>query len=110
VVRARTVLRGWALAEQGQSEEGISQMRQGQATCQAVGAEIFHSYFLVLLAERMGKRGSRGRTGGTRRALTVVDKTGERFYEAELYRLRGELTLAQSSVQRLESSVTSPNL
>ena len=34
-----------------------------------------------------------------------MDKTGERFYEAELYRLRGELTLAQSSVQRLESSV-----
>jgi len=34
-----------------------------------------------------------------------VDKSGERFYEAELYRLRGELTLAQSRVQRLESSV-----
>ena len=30
---------------------------------------------------------------------------GERFYAAELYRLKGELTLAQSSVQRLESSV-----
>ena len=36
-------------------------------------------------------------------ALAVVDKTGERFYEAELYRLKGELTLAQSSVQSLES-------
>ena len=38
-------------------------------------------------------------------ALAMVDKTGERFYEAELYRLKGELTLAQSSVQSLESSV-----
>jgi hypothetical protein len=38
-------------------------------------------------------------------ALTVVDQSGERFYEAELYRLRGELTLAQSRVQSLGSSV-----
>ena len=38
-------------------------------------------------------------------ALAVVDKTGERLYEAELYRLKGELTLAQSSVQGLESRV-----
>ena len=35
----------------------------------------------------------------------MVDKSGERFYEAELYRLRGELTLAQSRVQSLESGV-----
>jgi predicted ATPase len=38
-------------------------------------------------------------------ALTVVDKSGERYYEAELYRLKGELTLAQSRVQSLGSSV-----
>jgi predicted ATPase len=38
-------------------------------------------------------------------ALAVVDKTGERWWEAELYRLKGELTLKQSSVQGLESSV-----
>ena len=31
-------------------------------------------------------------------ALALVDKIGVRFYEAELYRLKGELTLAQSSV------------
>jgi adenylate cyclase len=34
-----------------------------------------------------------------------VDKTGERYYEAELYRLKGELTLQQSDVQSLESRV-----
>ena len=33
-------------------------------------------------------------------ALAVVDKTGERLWAAELYRLQGELTLAQSSVQK----------
>ncbi len=38
-------------------------------------------------------------------ALAAVDRTGEHMYEAELYRLKGELTLAQSSVQSLESRV-----
>jgi len=38
-------------------------------------------------------------------ALAIVHKNGERWYEAELYRLKGELTLAQSSVQSLESRV-----
>ena len=33
-------------------------------------------------------------------ALALVDKTGERCYEAELYRLKGELTLAQSQASR----------
>jgi len=39
-------------------------------------------------------------------ALTVADKTEERWYEAELCRLKGELTLAQSKVQSLKSNVT----
>jgi predicted ATPase len=39
-------------------------------------------------------------------ALALVDRTGERYHEAELYRLKGQLTLQQSSVQRLESSVS----
>ena len=35
---------------------------------------------------------------GVAEALTVVDTSGERFYEAEIHRLKGELTL-QSQVQ-----------
>jgi hypothetical protein len=35
-------------------------------------------------------------------ALTVVDNTGERFYEAELYRLKGELLLAQEGKRQIE--------
>jgi predicted ATPase len=100
------ILQGWALAEQGQVEEGIAQMRQGLATCQALGAGILKSYYLVLLAEAYGKAGQAEEgLAALAEALTVVDKTGERFSEAELYRLRGELTLAQSSVQGLASSV-----
>jgi predicted ATPase len=100
-----TILRGWALAEQGQEEEGIAQMRQGLAAHRATGAEQWQRYFLALLAEAYGKVGQ-PEEGLTllAEALAAVNKTGQHDYEAELYRLKGELTL-QSSVQRLESSV-----
>ncbi len=94
------ILQGWARAEQGQSEEGMSQMRHGLATYQAVGAGICHSYYLVLLAEAYGKAEQAEEGLATlAEALTVVDTSGERFCEAELYRLKGELTLQQLKIQ-----------
>src|SRR4030095_6177531 len=88
------IFRGWALAEQGQGEEGIRQIRDGLATYDAIGAGLLKSYFLVLLAEAYGKAGQAGAgLAALAEALTVVDKSGERFDEAELYRLKGELTL-----------------
>jgi predicted ATPase len=100
------ILQGWARAEQGQIEEGMSQMRHGLATYQAVGAGICHSYYLVLLAEAYGKAGQAEDGLATlAEALTVVDTSGERFYEAELYRLRGELTLKKSGVRSPEPEV-----
>jgi DNA-binding winged helix-turn-helix (wHTH) protein/predicted ATPase len=100
-----TNLRGWALAEQGQVEEGIAQMRQSLAARRAMGARIVEPIFLARLAEVHGKVGQveEGLSLLTE-ALAVVDSTGQRVYEPEVYRLIGELTLAQSSVQSLESS------
>jgi predicted ATPase len=104
-----TILRGWTLAEQGQGEEGIAQIRQGMDAWRATGAELRRPYYLALLAETYGKVGQaeEGLTA-LAEALTVADKTGEWFSKAELYRLKGELTLAQSSVQGLASSVQNP--
>ncbi len=91
-----TILRGWALAEEGQGEKGIAQIRQGLAGVQATGAEVATSYYLALLAE-IQRRGGQIEEGLAvlDEALDLVDKTGERFYEAELYRLKGELLLMQ---------------
>ena len=89
-----TILRGWALAEQGQVQAGIAQMEQGLAALRARGAEVRLTWRLAMLAEAYGK------VEQTEKGLTVLDEalatadtTGERFYEAELYRLKGELTL-----------------
>jgi len=91
-----TALRDWALAEQGQGEEGIAQIRQGLADYQATGAEYQRPYWLALLAEASGKVG-RAEEGlsALAEALASVNKIGGRCYEAELYRLKGELLLAQ---------------
>jgi predicted ATPase len=87
-----TILRGWALAEQGQREEGIAQIRQCLTAYQATRAELVRPYWLALLAEACWKAGQaeEGLRALTE-ALAVAHKTGEGFYEAELYRLKGEL-------------------
>ena len=100
------ILRGWVLAEQGQGEEGIAQIRQSMAAWRATGAELRRPYYLALLAEAYGKGGQvEEGLSVVAEALAAVDKTRERFYEVELYRLRGELMLAKSRVQSLGSSV-----
>ncbi|MBI3249227.1 MAG: hypothetical protein HYZ50_22215 [Deltaproteobacteria bacterium] len=89
--------RGWALAMQGREEEGIQQLQQGMAAVRATGTELNRPYNLALLAEAYSKTGQveEGLTV-LAEALATVDKTGERFYEAEVYRIKGELLLQQA--------------
>jgi predicted ATPase len=94
-----TILRGWVLAEQGQGEEGIALIQQGLAAVWATGTELGWSYNLALLAEAHGRVGQiKKGFSALAEALTVVNKTGERRYEAELYRLKGQLTLQKFQV------------
>ena len=101
-----TIVRGWSLAEQGQGAEGTAQIHQGLAFSRASGIQAVLPYHFALLAEAYGKAGQ-GEEGlrVLAEALTMVNSTGERNYEAELYRLKGELMLQQSSVQSLGSGV-----
>jgi len=88
------------LVEQGQGEEGITQMRQGMAAWQAMGAELFWPFCLALLTEAYGKVGQTEEgLNALAEALDTVHKTEERSREAELYRLKGELTLQQFKIQ-----------
>jgi DNA-binding winged helix-turn-helix (wHTH) protein/predicted ATPase len=106
---ARAAIRqGWVSAERGQVEAGITKLRQGMDTVRAAGAELGTSPILAQLAEAYGKIGQEGE--GLlllAEALAQVEHTGERWHEAELYRLKGQLTL-QSQVQSLKSKVSSP--
>jgi predicted ATPase len=89
-----TAIQGWALADQGQFEAGIAQLRQGFAGWLGTGAELARTYYLGLLADacRMARQADAGLAAVTE-ALAAAEKTDERFNEAELYRLKGELLL-----------------
>jgi class 3 adenylate cyclase/predicted ATPase len=99
------ILRGRALADQGQSDEGIAHMQQGLAAYEATGAAVFRPAFLDLLAETYGQVGNleKGLVTLTE-ALTLVDTTGECFWAAELHRLKGDLLLLQSSDNQPEAA------
>jgi predicted ATPase len=91
------MLHGAALVAQGQISEGKSQINQGLANYRATGATLGSSYFLALLADAYRTAGQvEEGLAVLAEALSVVDKSGERFYEAELYRLKGELLLMQA--------------
>jgi predicted ATPase len=101
-----TFWRGWILAAQGQGDEGIADMRRGFAAWQATGADVWQPHMLALLAEVQGKV---GRTDegfqALAEALTLVNNTGERFYEAEMHRLQGELLL-QRTIQEARQTIS----
>jgi hypothetical protein len=116
-------MRGWVLAAAGQLGAGVGQMQEGLAATRATGSETLAPYYLALQAEIYGKmRQPEAGLAALAEALAMVQRTGEQWYEAELYRLKGELTLAhegksqkakgkrscQSSVLSCQSLAPSP--
>ena len=92
-----TILQGWALSKQGQGEEGVSQIIEGLTIHKDTEGELARPYFLALQAEANLEIGKA--EDGLRaldEAECIVNKNDERFYEAELHRLKGELLLVQS--------------
>jgi len=99
------MLQGWVLVERGQAAEGIVRIRQGLVALQATGTDIQRAYSLGLLANAYRLVGQINEGLATLdEALTAVDKTGGRWGEAELHRLKGELLMRQagSNTQRVE--------
>jgi predicted ATPase/DNA-binding winged helix-turn-helix (wHTH) protein len=91
------ILKGWALVDEGQPEEGITQLYQGLAAWQETGAGFLRSYGFALLPEAYRKTGRIDEgLAAVDGAFAVIDHNGERLWEAELYRLKGELLLQQS--------------
>jgi predicted ATPase len=92
------VLRGWALAAQGAGTAGRTQLQQGLAAWQATGSDTYRTYYLALLAEALHHQGQSDEgLGVLAEAHSLVRRTEERFHEAEVYRLQGELLLASAA-------------
>jgi predicted ATPase len=104
-----TILLGRTLCQQGQTETGLAAIRQGLSAYHATGAVLLRPFFLAHLAEAYAQAGDpdAGLTAVSE-ALALVDQTAERWWAAELYRLRGELLLAQRNTGQKVSGKRPP--
>ncbi|WFU20255.1 adenylate/guanylate cyclase domain-containing protein [Bradyrhizobium sp. CB3481] len=91
---AGIIIRGWTLGEAGDFGTGIAQIRDGLAMWQATGAGFLVPYFRSLLAEVHGRSGAVNEgLDLITEALDRAEETSEEWFEAELHRIMGELTL-----------------
>lgn len=90
-----TMMEGWARLGLGEWDAGIALFQQGVAGWQGTGARAGMTFFLVTLAEAYRKAGL-PRKGMTvlDEAEALVEQNSEHYYEAELYRVKGELRFA----------------
>jgi predicted ATPase len=83
---------GWAAAHRAQGTDGIDRMRRGIAAATATGARVLEPFYLGLVAEAMALAGEVDQgLAELDQALARSTESGERWADAELHRLRGDL-------------------
>jgi predicted ATPase len=99
-----TIMQGWGLADEGEIDAGVTQLRHGLVAWQETGAALIMPYYLSLLARVLAK-GGRGSAAleALDKALLLAETTGERWFEAELHRLKGEALLHGDATNRAEA-------
>jgi ATP/maltotriose-dependent transcriptional regulator MalT len=86
------------LVEPGDIGAGIARTREGIAAFRATGAELFLPFHLTQLAEAYGKVGQADAgLAVLDEALSLVERGGEHMWDADLYRVKGELMLMQGA-------------
>jgi predicted ATPase len=99
-----TIFGGWGVAASGAPESGIRQVRQGLATREAMGIQQHTPCLFGLLAELyIGIQNSGEALNVLDEALARVDRLEERWFEADLLRLKGEALLALSPERAAEA-------
>jgi class 3 adenylate cyclase/predicted ATPase len=112
VLATGTFFRGWTMLAAGEpSDHAILEMQHGLSAKQATGAQLKVPYYLGLLAEAHQRRGDlREARQLLTKALDLVERTGERWYEAELERRMGEVERTEGNLlaaeQRFERAIT----
>jgi predicted ATPase len=98
-----TIYRGWRKVRTGEVAEGISLLRSGSSAYSATGAKARISYHTALLARACEVAGQvEGALTLSDNALQIAERIGERWFEAELYRHKGQLMLQQSDFEAAE--------
>jgi tetratricopeptide (TPR) repeat protein len=95
---------GWAIAELGDTDHGLSLARKALDTQVSIGAQVARGYSQAVRAEALWHAG-RTEEGleAVEDGLTVSKQNGEPFYDADLWRLKGELLNVQDNTLEAES-------
>jgi class 3 adenylate cyclase/predicted ATPase len=96
-----TCLRGWAMAERGNSEEGIAQIQEGLAARRTTGPDVAHLCWLADAYIQTGRLDDA--LSALTEALAAADEQEAREYETETHRLKGELLLKQDDSNAAEA-------
>lgn len=95
---------GWALAELGEVEDGIARIHAGLDTQHSIGVEVGRPESLAVLGEALWHSGRTDQAlQAVEEGLAVSTRNGERYYDAELWRLKGELLKIQDKTAEAES-------
>ena len=91
---AARIVRGWALVQAASANDGVVQIREAVKVLSESRARLWLSFFLATLAEAFGSN-ERIEEGlkTVEEGLELVQQSGELCWEAELYRVQGELLL-----------------
>jgi tetratricopeptide (TPR) repeat protein len=101
-VAVGNILHGWASAMQGETGDGIAEIQRGLVGCRATRVEMDRPFYLALLAEAHIRDGQPNEAESTLdEAFAMVHNSRTFFYEAELYRLRGNV-LMQAGAESLQ--------
>ena len=102
-----TGVTGWCLAECGEHERGLAMLDEAIAAMRTMQSGHFMPYLLGLLADARHKAGQHAAAlAAAEEGIARAESSGERFYGAELHRLRGVL-LAQRDPGRREDATAS---
>jgi class 3 adenylate cyclase/predicted ATPase len=98
------VLHGWAIASQGDVEEGIEHIQSGLDIHRAIGSKISIPTELGILAEAclLGEQYKKG-LDSVEEAFRDVHDRGEAWWRTELLRIKGELLLSHSEMNQSEA-------
>lgn len=93
-IATANVYTGWALAQQGDVGKGIKACQQGLAQLHGIGVRSWLPFHFALLAECYAQNGDYALAGeAVAGALQAIEATGERIWEAEVLRQKGNLLL-----------------
>jgi class 3 adenylate cyclase/tetratricopeptide (TPR) repeat protein len=85
---------GWAQVLEGDLEGGIAKMRAHMAQLKTAGSEYITDRGVTFVATALARSGRfQEALGVLEEAFLFIERTGQRYYLAELHRLKGELLL-----------------